>query len=84
LVTVPEAGAACGCVALCTSVVGVLMRVPSLDQLEFWRPGSLTPDGATFLRQFIAVPGGTLNCDHIPAMGRRGARGHGWGRPSLG
>ena len=64
LVAAAETGSVCGCDPGWTSVVGKLIRAPSLDHRGSG-PGNQTARRRNFSPQFIAVPPAPLNCDRM-------------------
>ena len=64
-VAAAETGSSCGCGPGWTSVVGKLMRAPSLDHRGYG-PSNQTARRRNFFAQFIAARPRLLNCDQMP------------------
>ena len=75
LVAAAEAGSVCGCDPGWTSVVGKLIRAPSLDHRGSG-PGNQTARRRNFSPQFIAVPPAPLNCDRMADTAGPVSTGH--------
>ena len=74
-VAAAETGSSCGCGPGWTSVVGKLMRAPSLDHRGYG-PSNQTARRRNFLAQFIAATPRLLNCDQMPDTWAPDPAGH--------